>query len=181
MTDTLFDDLFKNYTDLVARVDAHIERVAEGWGEHIACRKGCDSCCRPLTLFPVEAFALARAFDGLPERLKVRARHQAQADPGTCPLLVDSVCLVYGARPVICRTHGFPIYMDKNGETMVDFCPENFRGIKELPGEIMLDLDQLNTLLTAVNRHFLTSLEGSLPERIPVADALDLWAELIPE
>ena len=145
---TQFDRLFKNYTDLLARVDAHIERVNRTWGEHIACRKGCDSCCRPLSLFPVEAFALSRAFDRLEDRIKEQARKNSR-DQDACPLLMDKTCLVYGARPVICRTHGFPIYMEKEGEAMVDFCPENFKGITELPREIMLNIDQLNTLLTA--------------------------------
>ncbi len=58
---------------------------------------------------------------------------------------------------------------------MVDFCPENFKGIQEIPKSALLDIDQLNTLLTAVNQNFIAHLDTDLPDRIPVSDALQLW------
>lgn len=95
-------------------------------------------------------------------------------------LLVDHTCMVYPARPVICRTHGLPIYMEKEGRAQVDFCPENFKTVSELPREALLDIDHLNTLLIAVNQHFLEQLEADLPDRIPVSHALELWQQLEP-
>lgn len=176
MTDTtILDQLFENYNTLIARIDAHTAATLKTWEDHIACKKGCDQCCRCLSLFPVEAFALSRAFSCLPEPVQKKIRQQAEADKNQCPLLVDHACMVYNARPVICRTHGFPIYMENDGNAQVDFCPENFKGMKELPKEALLDIEQLNTMLTAVNSHFLESLDADLPERIPVSDALELW------
>lgn len=178
MSQSIFDELFKNYATLLSRVDAHIAQIMETQGSHIACKKGCDDCCRFLNLFPVEAFSLSRAFAALPEKKQNRILDKAKQGEDQCPLLIDHVCMLYPARPVICRTHGFPIYMKKEGEVMVDFCPENFKGMTSLPREAMLDLDQLNTLLSAVNQHFLDNLDADLPERIPVSRALTLWDTL---
>lgn len=140
MSQAIFNELFKNYNALLSRVDAHITRIMETQGTQIACKKGCDDCCRFLTLFPVEAFALSRAFAALPEKTQARILNKAEQGEDQCPLLIDHVCMLYPARPVICRTHGFPLYMKKEGEVMVDFCPENFKGMTDLPKDAMLDL-----------------------------------------
>jgi hypothetical protein len=83
--------------------------------------------------------------------------------------------MVYEARPIICRTHGYPLYMEKEDRAMVDFCPKNFKGVKKLDRADMLDLDRMNTLLTAVNKHFIACFEDGLPDRIPVDQALELY------
>lgn len=178
MTEHLLDNLLKNYMDLISRVDEHIQRLARVHKDRLACKKGCDTCCRRLSLFPVEAFALSRAFSSLDTPCRERVLAQAQQADRKCPLLVDHVCTVYEARPIICRTHGYPLYMEKEGRAMVDFCPKNFKGVKNLDRSDMLDLDRLNTLLTAVNNHFAACFEGGLPGRIPVDQALELYQDL---
>ncbi|HCY86454.1 MAG TPA: zinc/iron-chelating domain-containing protein [Desulfobacteraceae bacterium] len=179
--------LLKNYDDLLERIDSHVNRVTSLFSPHISCKKGCDACCRFLSLFPVEAFALSRAFSNLPENLRrlvldeVKKSQGSQGSEGSeekCPLLIGHACMLYKARPIICRTHGLPIYMEKDGEGMVDFCPENFKDLDALPKDAMLDLNQLNTLITAVNQHFVTHIEGDLPERIPVSQAVLLYQDL---
>lgn len=169
--------LLKNYDDLLARIDSHVAGVTTEFTSHIACRKGCDGCCKSLTLFPVEALALSRSFSTLRPADQARVLEAAPED-GRCPLLKGHACMLYEARPIICRTHGLPIYMEKDGHPMVDFCPENFKGVKELPKEALLDLDQLNALLTAVNQHFLSRINSDLPDRIPVSQALLLCREM---
>jgi len=177
------DDLLANHTALVDRIDAHTARVAALYKGSIACQKGCDACCRFLSLFPVEALALSKAF----ERLAPKDRERVEAEIGNpsspdekCPLLISSICMLYPARPVICRTHGFPIYMEKDNEALVDFCPKNFTGQSSFPKQTLLSLDQLNATLTAVNAHFLSMLAPGtgLPDRIPVNRALTLCRDL---
>ncbi|MCG8635673.1 MAG: YkgJ family cysteine cluster protein [Desulfobacterales bacterium] len=175
------DLLLKNYNDLLERVDTHVKMVTERYRDHIACKKGCDACCRFLNLFPVEAFALSRAFLALPETDQARILEQIEREEDKCPLLINRACLLYKARPVICRTHGFPLYLQKEEGPMVDFCPENFKGMTELPKEAMMNLDKLNTLLTAVNQHFMANVEADLPDRIPVSQALFLCRGLTEE
>ena len=186
--DEILDQLLKNYTDLIKRVDAHIKQVADAYPDEITCHKGCDSCCRFLTLFPVEAFALSRAFVALPNTDQEKIVESIESmeesgdnEPEHCPLLIDKICLLYPARPVICRTHGFPLYLEKDGEGLVDFCPENFKGMTSLPKDALINLDQLNTLLTAVNKHFTTSIDGDIPDRIPISHALFLCQDIMEE
>lgn len=178
MTAHVLDDLLKNYTDLITRVDEHTQRLARVHNDRLACKKGCDECCRHLSLFPVEAFALSRAFSRLDAACRERILGQAGQSDRACPLLVGHACMVYEARPIICRTHGYPLYLEKEGRSMVDFCPKNFKGVKRLDRSDMLDLDRMNILLTAVNNHFIRCFEGGLPDRIPMDQALELYQDL---
>ncbi len=173
--------LLKNYRALLTRVDAHVNQVAQDYSRKIACKKGCDSCCRFLTLFPVEAFAVSTAFLHLdPACQNLVKANQENPDKKKCPLLVNHECLLYTARPIICRTHGFPLYFIKNGNPLVDFCPKNFTGMARFPQKALLDLDQMNTLLAAINTHFLETIEPStpFPDRIPMSQALVLIQDL---
>jgi len=167
----------ENYRTLVARVDALSQRITDEFNDRIACRRGCDACCRHLSLFWVEGVALAQALEGLPEaaaeRIRERAR-QAAAD-GPCPLLEEGACLLYAARPIICRTHGLPLLTGGGMERRIDYCPENFRGVESLPAGAVIDLERLNTMLTAVNALFISEVfHGQLPgqERLAIAEAL---------
>ncbi len=191
MDNSQIKDLLKNYTALIARVDDHILNIEQKYPDHIACKKGCDSCCRFLNLFPVEAFALADAFTRIPINKQIKivknikksikkplAKSIEKMDV-TCPLLINNSCAMYINRPVICRTHGYPIFMEKKEESYIDFCPKNFKGFTSFPKDVLLSIEQLNTTLTTIDQHFLTSIETDtqLPPRIPISTALSLLSE----
>jgi len=213
MNQTEIDLVLKNYTAFLKRIDTHIQRVGENYSDKIFCKKGCDSCCRFLSLFPVEAFALSSAFRKLdksnqdliqdsmirnnliPNRMDQTNLDQTKLAPSdltlsnvilselekeVCPLLIDKECILYGARPIICRTHGFPIYIEKEGEGLVDFCPKNFKDVTSFSRDALLNLEQLNILLTAINTQFLESIEteNPLPDRIPISQALFMIEDL---
>ena len=172
-----FPAFLENYLNLVARVDRLCSHILECAGSAVVCRKGCDACCRHLSLFPVEAMALRLALDTLPpghrRRITDKARNATEED---CPLLDGGICLLYPHRPVICRTHGMPILMAPEGDDApaLDFCPLNFRGMEEMDRSMIIDLEQLNTALAAVNRIFTDQVldQAELPERILLSDAL---------
>ena len=156
----------RNYRQLVARVDELCARIEGDFREGIVCRLGCDGCCRHLSLFPVEAAALAA---------EIRERTREAAEDGPCPLLKDGACLLYGARPLICRTHGLPLLGRRDGERFIDYCPENFKGMESLPASAIIDLETLNATLAAVNRLFVKESGGDearAEERITIARAL---------
>lgn len=163
-----------NYHALCERVDTFARRVTKEYGPLMVCRQGCDSCCRHLSLFPVEAYALAEALAALPtaEQKIIRAR-AVTATPETCPLLVGGSCQLYQARPLICRTHGLPLLVVTETTKIIDFCPQNFNGITSFPGSAVLELEQLNTVLATVNAIFVQSvLPGSSPARFTIAESL---------
>ncbi|MBB2190191.1 hypothetical protein HLH34_09445 [Gluconacetobacter azotocaptans] len=90
----------------------------------LACRAGCDTCCRSLIqvnpVFAVLAVAEAR-------RTFSRDRFQALKDrlaSGTpfCPFLFDGVCSIYHSRPMVCRGYySLDLDLCKQG----DYCEKN--------------------------------------------------------
>jgi hypothetical protein len=174
----------RNYRNLVARVDELCRRIAAEYGDYLACGEGCDGCCRHVSLFPVEAVALAVALGGLPagEAAHIRELARAASTTDACPLLENGRCLLYAARPIICRTHGMPLLIQE-GEKRIDFCPKNFRGVASIPAAAVINLDLLNATLAAINAVFSTSRRGSAgPEqhRLSIAEALFLVHPGIP-
>lgn len=170
-------DALANYRTLVTNVDALCERIAAAYGSHIECAPGCDACCRHLTLFPVEAYALAVAVNGLAEPLQaeLRAKAASIAPEASCPLLRESTCLLYNARPLICRTHGFPILLETPDGTRVDHCPRNFQGLSSLPGNAVIQLERLNETLATINALFLQSIsarQAGNGDRLTIARAV---------
>ncbi len=157
----------RNYQDLVRRVDALCDTIGARLQGHLACRKGCDACCLHLSLFQVEAAVVAKAIKALPafQRLKLRERAKNALHDGPCPLLEDHVCLIYQVRPMICRTHGLPILTRIDGDAQVDFCPENCQELTSLSGDMIIDLDRLNTALATINALYLRESDEVDPSR----------------
>lgn len=170
------NDPLLNYRNLIARIDTLCRGIAEQLSGSITCRPGCSGCCTSITIFPVEAAALNAALDSLPpeEAAGIRQQVAGRAGGERCPLLTDDRCLLYGSRPVICRTHGLPIMFNQNGHQQLDCCPLNQLECESLPGSAVIDLDRLNALLVAINSLFLkeSGFSGDESQRLTIADAV---------
>ena len=167
--------LLENYQQLTARVDALCNTIAVVLGEQITCSSGCSSCCTSISIFPVEAAAIRDALNKLPDQKAEEIRRYVldHADGERCPLLFQHHCLLYEARPIICRTHGLPIIYTSEGQRNSDCCPRNLTDSASLPGTSVVDLDRLNTLLVAVNSIYLSQTDNSETElRVTIAAAL---------
>lgn len=168
----------KDYHDMIADVDRRCRRIVSRHPEQIACTKGCaGNCCRiHLTVYPVEAVALARALQAKPPEMRRRIRQQARHTNtfGPCPLLADGACQLYAARAVICRTHGLPVRTEYRGHRSIGFCQKNFRYLSAIPAEDIIDLARLNNRLVDVNRRFVSQMAHRLPpgDRFTIATAL---------
>jgi len=179
-TETIRTDLLRNYFRLIESIDARCREIQRGYSDHLACRRGCADCCRSFSIFPVEAAAILHGIETLPaeryERILDRSRSHGQTDQ--CSLLENGECLIYPFRPIICRTHGFPILTRANGDPEVDFCPKNFTRIASLPGNAMIDIDRLNETLVAVNRLFISEWNagGTALDRIALHDIFGFWS-----
>jgi Fe-S-cluster containining protein len=129
----------------------------------------------------VEAAALAMAHSDLPAEEITRIRGLARVvSSDACPLLENGRCLLYSARPVICRTHGFPLLF-AGREGVIDYCPKNFIGITSFPAAAIIDINRLNTTLAAINAVYTASsgvFQRSGQERFTIADALLLKVKL---
>ena len=125
----------------------------------INCRKGCATCCyTDLSVFELEAEHIRNWFEGLDEDQKVLL-HKSWQEPQLakknifgemttpCTFLVDDVCTIYEARPLICRTQGLLLKYIEDGNIFLDICPLNFSESPLPAPSEALDLDRLNTLL----------------------------------
>lgn len=161
------------YQALVAKVDTFARQVHRMFAGRMACERGCDSCCELTSVLPVEAAALIMALAVLDpaERLRLAA---APRNRSACPFLDRGDCLLYAARPLICRTHGLPLLIRGEQGNQVDVCPKNFTAGGSLPGEAVLDLEALNSALVMINRQFVQAVPEFAPDRdrIPLADLL---------
>ena len=171
-------DTLNNYRTLVDNVDALCKRISSAYASQIRCAPGCDDCCRHLTLFPVEAYALSEAVEELEYPLRNELREMAAITPedAPCPLLRNGLCLLYHARPLICRTHGLPIMLETPDGRRVDHCPRNFQGVDSLPGTAVIQLERLNEALAAINALFLHEIppaqSSGRGSRITIAQAI---------
>ena len=155
------------YHALQAKVDAKFQEIRARRPEDFACRKGCHSCCVPgITVFAVEQAAIQSFFDTHPERLEAAKRIQRDNPHGgeRCAFLeADGGCVIYEARPLVCRSHGAPL----GTEFALDVCPLNFTDVplETLPTPDVIRLETLNTLLALVNRDTCPGDEARYPLR----------------
>ncbi|CAB1058925.1 hypothetical protein D1BOALGB6SA_3683 [Olavius sp. associated proteobacterium Delta 1] len=143
--------VLRDYQKLIAEVDQFCYEIRQRYGKYITCKKGCPgNCCqRHITVFPIEAFAFARALLQLsPEQAShIRYRARLASSFGPCPLLEDGACLLYGSRAIICRTHGYPILSEYNGHQSVGYCHKNFKELSSVSADRIIELAPLKIFL----------------------------------
>jgi Fe-S-cluster containining protein len=164
-----------NYRNLLTRVDRRLESIQRRYPGHIACHRGCDCGCRNLSVFPIEALSLVKAIQDLSEERGAKIRQRAAAASfWDCPLLEDQACSMYAFRPVICRTHGFPLLTYYKGQPSIGYCRNNFKDMSSIPDDACIDLDNINRTLRAVNASVVGELAHvqHLPERLSIAEAI---------
>jgi len=155
------------YDQFIQQADQLAARLSSHYAGHLTCRAGCSGCCHHhLSVFVVEAAAVRKAVDALPQQTRTIIQRQAhevtkrEADnqPVACPLLVEERCSIYESRPLICRTQGLPLLIEaEDGQPEVDFCPLNFAApdaVDDLDEAHLVPLDDLNLKLALVNLQY---------------------------
>ena len=153
------------YDQLRSQVDAQTASIAERRRRYLQCRKGCDSCCHQrLAVLPVEYDRLRTAFLALPpeEQQRIRGHAAERWAAGICPLLVDGACSLYEDRPIICRTHGLPLYSEVGSETppKISVCHLNFVELDRFDEEDLIDIDSVGLTLVGANQEYTKSDAG---------------------
>jgi Fe-S-cluster containining protein len=172
---TLLHKCLTPYRDLLTTIDQLLVGVRRRYSAQIACRKGCDCGCRNLSIFPIEALSLAYAMQDLPVGTSARIRKRAaKASFWECPLLEDRACNLYAFRPVICRTHGFPLQTIYNQRLSIGHCRYNFKNMSSIPDDAVIDLDHINGALRAINASAASEMADvlQLSDRFSIAEAL---------
>lgn len=161
------------YGSLIEKLDAHEKKLILKYGDHISCKMGCSACCILESVFPVDAYIIYCAIASGEIDIKSLTFQEA---PEKCVFLRDGLCSVYSARPVICRTHGYPVLV----EGKADFCPENFSGVASIDSEYILDLENLNRAIASINIIFQREIDDEffLKERITLKELKEFTLRL---
>jgi Fe-S-cluster containining protein len=147
----------ENYKMLLAKTDEKSREIVARYPEHIRCSKGCHTCCiQGLTVNGLERSAIRDYLTSRPA-LRQEAEKNAAANPHQgqrCAFLnAAGACLIYEARPVVCRSHGVPLKIERD---VRDVCPLNFADMKidDIGEHYFINLETLNTILVLLNRQF---------------------------
>ena len=157
------------YDALAAKVDGFFARVESRHGADLQCHTGCSDCCHVrLTVTAVEAAALREHVASWPAERRATLAANLARDPEQCAALdAGGRCLVYAARPIVCRSHGAPIRLrDERSLPVVQACFRNFTAHSPAAADADCILDQttLSALVLATN--------GGDPARLDLAALL---------
>ncbi|HIJ90967.1 MAG: YkgJ family cysteine cluster protein [Desulfobulbaceae bacterium] len=162
----------QDYHQLLADLEEEISRVGKIHAANLSCGPGCASCCAPFNILPIEAACVREAIDALPPANRNQLSRNLAERIDRCPLLIDDLCSVYAARPVICRTQGLPLaYIDEEREAIeVSACPLNFPDDYDFAPELLLFMDEFNDRLFEINLAWCRE-QGLPPDRrIPLRE-----------
>jgi len=129
-----------------------------------SCPRGCSDCCSPLTVLPLEAYALI-----------AHAESAGWGEMGGTPdfercafLSHQGSCALYPARPFLCRTRGYPIlHLNADGEWERDACQKRGFAAGAQPAGLLLET--WNARLFHLNGEFCAQ-RGIAPDRIRLRD-----------
>lgn len=166
----------QDYHQLLATLDAEIARIGERHAGALSCGPGCASCCLSFSVLPLEAAFLRKAIASLPPASQTRLARNLAAGDDRCPLLIDELCCIYAARPVICRTQGLPLaYVDEEREAVeVSACPLNFPAEYAFTPENLLFMDEFNERLFELNLAWCRKHGMVQDRRIPLREIAHL-------
>ena len=170
------EESLRLYRQLITEVEAAMAPLLERHRNILRCAPGCAACCQALSLLPIEAYLVYRAFLALPAARQEQLRLAGDRASTTCPLLADQRCTIYEARPLICRTHGLAIaYVDPEHETIeVSACPLNFSEDFSFGHDDLLFLDPFNARLATLNQQAARALGLAAATRLAMAEILAL-------
>ncbi|MDX9942924.1 MAG: YkgJ family cysteine cluster protein [Bacteroidales bacterium] len=150
------ENALQNYIKMRDEVDAHCARLYALHSSHLNCGEGCDKCCMDFGIFPVEYYSI------IEQASKDLTKGQQQTSEMDCPFLVDHRCVIYAARPIICRTQGLPLlFMGEEGWEL-SACELNFNQFDfgEFHQENTFPQDRYNSRLYLINKEFIETLAG---------------------
>ncbi len=145
--------MIESFLTLRTRIDRFAASIRARYGEQISCKPGCLDCCQAgLTLITVEAVAIGKALGASDERVLLQAGQPSFSEEGMCSFLDnEGLCSIYTHRPIICRTHGYPLKYEE--QENISVCDKNFA--YQIPhSSVIFDMDNLDAALFAINMDY---------------------------
>jgi Fe-S-cluster containining protein len=182
--------MLDRYRELTAKVDAFFARVEARHGADLSCAVGCTMCCHTrLTVTGIEAAVLRQAIAAMSDQARAalvdNARQPVDPDEPRCAALAaDGRCLVYEARPLVCRSHGVPIRTGRRSSLpVITACEKNFtaHGPDAADADCILDQETLSTVLLALDTAHAQATERTPGARVELAALLIEAATTAPD
>jgi hypothetical protein len=161
------EQILAPWRQVADKADAFFAQTAARCGEAMRCAPGCTACCgQDLEVLVAEGLALLRGLARLPD-----PRSHAAPDDACALLGADGLCLVYGHRPVICRTHGLALRRPDAPGGWVS-CELNFTG-RPPPADGILNETLLTAGLTVADSLVRQALSIAQPARLSIRAILE--------
>jgi len=158
----MLQDILFQYQNLVHKVDRICEKLENHYADHLVCKPGCSKCCQvERSVLSIEAYVIEEELKLLSVQRIRRLRNQHRKNDQTCPLLWKNRCVIYLSRPIICRTHGLPIFYHEAEITFIDYCRLNFTKLPEnyvFNNKNVLDMRTFNTELLRLEQLYFSQV-----------------------
>ncbi len=169
------EDFFEKYLELRNRIDLVGQRLELQHKGEMKCRKGCDSCCESIGVFPLELDAISFFIEN--EKIQLPKERRFNKYRKSCNFLINAACSIYEFRPIICRTQGFPLlYQNAVGDGYeLSVCHLNFKqhNPMQFNESNALFMPPFNSQLFLLNRDYVKehySKELNSKSRAPIYD-----------
>ena len=154
----ILKEILFQYQNLIFKVDSTCAKLEAIHKEHLVCKPGCCRCCEvERTVCSIEAYIVEQQLLTLSHQKIKKLKRLYKDNDETCPLLLEKRCVIYDARPIICRTHGLPILYHEAERAFVDYCRLNFT---QLPNDYqfeqkhILEMNSFNVQLIEIDKKF---------------------------
>jgi len=147
-------------------VDAFFDDVHGRYADQMACGVGCSACCKSgIVVTAIESHAITELMSTMSadERVALVERAGRDRDESCAALDAAGRCMIYAARPLVCRAHGVP--MRQASRLPVVACVKNFdegTSLAEVPDEHVLEQQDVGAKLTVITKAFRQDQPGSV-------------------
>jgi Fe-S-cluster containining protein len=170
-------EFISDYKLLRDEIDAKCARL---WNLHLSqmnCKEGCSQCCQAFKILPVEFHAIQSSLDGN----EIAVNKNKKSDQ--CKFLNEKTCSIYENRPIICRTHGYPLIRlnEEAGAYEVSFCELNFIDYKleKFNRNNVFYEDKYNSKLFMLNKRFIQHIPEKMYDSIQLIELNDIGVKTL--
>ena len=147
---------------LYKKIDDFFDKARNSQPNTLVCKAGCFQCCEvDLSVFSVEAQRIQKAFSQLPREQKTEIQNRA-CNEQFCVMLnpQTKLCQIYHDRPLICRSHGLAMIIEKE----LKHCHLTYQE-ESAKKEHILNIERINEPLAIIDH-----INGGEGKRIRLAD-----------
>ena len=159
------EEIFQNYKVLCSYCDNFFKTVMAKHSSSINCHKGCSDCCELESVNALEIYSILRFLKSGPV-----LTDKNSGDQKCCALLNENYCMIYPARPLICRTHGLLLKSNEFTQPAIHSCMKNFIDTTVIENDYIFDSDRITSNLVKLNYAFCLDIGKSelSSERFPL-------------